>query len=67
MNIFKEKLKKQYKLERIIKSPWGDLNPRPADYKSAAQPLSYRGDLVVIFDVIFSYEINFLKIIILYN
>ena len=24
-------------------SRWGDLNPRPADYKSAALPLSYNG------------------------
>ena len=25
-------------------SPWRGLNPRPADYKSAALPLSYKGD-----------------------
>lgn len=25
------------------KSPWRDSNPRPADYESAAIPLSHRG------------------------
>ena len=31
------------------KSRWGDLNPRPADYESAAIPLSHNGAFLILF------------------
>jgi hypothetical protein len=29
--------------KEVFWSRWGELNPRPADYESAALPLSYTG------------------------
>lgn len=35
-----------------VKSRWRDLNPRPADYESAAIPLSHNGTENVLYQIV---------------